>query len=160
MGRRNVTKNLLEQEIELEKGDIIARVIEPRGKNLHLIEYAIELVNPKDKTEAKSENEFESTLCQLPTKFRNMVWVKRGSYVVINLYEEKDGKGLTEGKVGGSIKEVLFPYHIKRLKIKQQWPEVYDNEAEEKDEDEDEDIPLGNPNRRIEEEDISSSDEE
>lgn len=44
-----------------------------------------------------------------------------GGYVVIRLYTEKDGKRTSDCKIGGTIEHVLFPYHIKRLKLENKW---------------------------------------
>jgi len=44
----------------------------------------------------------EELLVELPTRFRNAVWVRRGGYILV------DTEGFTEGKVNGEIKEVIM----------------------------------------------------
>ena len=41
-------------------------------------------------------------LVELPMRFRNAVWVRRGGFVLIEM------EGFTEGKVGGEIVEVIM----------------------------------------------------
>jgi probable RNA-binding protein EIF1AD len=41
-------------------------------------------------------------LVELPMRFRNAVWVRRGGFVLI------ETEGVTEGKVGGEIVEVIM----------------------------------------------------
>ncbi|KAI9045196.1 putative eukaryotic translation initiation factor eIF1a-like protein [Aspergillus affinis] len=63
---------------ELLPGQLIARAIKAAGNNL----YAVELPSK------------ESVLVELPSKFRSTIWIKRGSYVVIdtNTLEGRDNK--------------------------------------------------------------------
>ncbi|KAJ9066700.1 hypothetical protein DSO57_1006923 [Entomophthora muscae] len=167
MGRRNLTKQILGVEIELQTGDIIGRVLEPRGKNIH----AVEFCEPKSSAQEQDEQNkdvlenndpiFSTTLCLLPPKFRNLVWVKRGGYVVIRLYTEKDGKRTADSKIGGTIEHVLFPYHIKRLKLENKWPvefQVPDNLSED-DENNSSTGSYTNPNHRQAVTDSSSEEE-
>ncbi|CAG8529191.1 17578_t:CDS:2 [Funneliformis caledonium] len=80
------------------------RVLNGRGKNLFEIQFS----------------DGNTTLCILPPKFRNLIWVKRG-------------KETTErvGKVGGEIEHVLFSDHIKHLKYQEIWPQGFENQEEE-----------------------------
>ncbi|KAI8911731.1 hypothetical protein EDD86DRAFT_203120 [Gorgonomyces haynaldii] len=70
-------------------------------------------------------------LVKLPTKFHKVIWVKRKTYVIIELYKEKTTK------VDGDIVSALFPDDIKYLRSKNMWPDKYHvKEVEEEDEDE------------------------
>ncbi|CAG8741702.1 11113_t:CDS:2, partial [Acaulospora morrowiae] len=89
----------------------IARVLGGRGKNLHEVQL------PNGTT----------TLCSLPPKFRNLVWVKRGSYVIISPFESEK-----PNKIGGDIVHVLFPEHVKYLKSEGMWPIEFENQMETK----------------------------
>ncbi|PYH83886.1 nucleic acid-binding protein [Aspergillus uvarum CBS 121591] len=63
---------------ELAQGHLITRVIKATGNNIYLVE-----------TPSK-----ESALVELPSRFRSTIWIKRGSYVVIdtNALEGRDNK--------------------------------------------------------------------
>lgn len=63
---------------ELLPGQQIARAIKAAGNNLYAVE-----------TPSK-----ESILVELPARFRSTIWIKRGSYVVIdtNALEGRDNK--------------------------------------------------------------------
>ncbi|KAL3451926.1 hypothetical protein BJX65DRAFT_202867 [Aspergillus insuetus] len=63
---------------ELSSGQEIARVIKATGNNI----YSIELPSK------------ETALVELPSKFRSTIWMKRGSFVVIdtNALEGRDNK--------------------------------------------------------------------
>ncbi|KAJ1911797.1 hypothetical protein IWQ60_009963, partial [Tieghemiomyces parasiticus] len=63
---------------------------------------------------------FEETLCILPSRFRNTVFIKRGSYIIGNF------AGLGEGKVGGEVRHILYPKQIKHLKERGLWPAEMD----------------------------------
>jgi probable RNA-binding protein EIF1AD len=67
MGRRNITKNILEEDIEINDDHVVAQVGDPLGKNLHQLQYYV-------------NDELVDTIGQLPPKFRNLVWIKRGQY--------------------------------------------------------------------------------
>jgi translation initiation factor IF-1 len=70
---------------QLSESQYIARIAKPHGNSLYTVELA-----------SKSE-----LLVELPIRFRNAIWVRRGGYVVV----ETDG--FSEGKVKGEIFEVV-----------------------------------------------------
>ncbi|PYH44560.1 putative eukaryotic translation initiation factor eIF1a-like protein [Aspergillus saccharolyticus JOP 1030-1] len=63
---------------ELAEGQLITRVIKATGNNIYLVETPFK----------------ESALVELPSRFRSTIWIKRGSYVVIdtNALEGRDNK--------------------------------------------------------------------
>ncbi|KAF9909174.1 putative RNA-binding protein eif1ad [Lobosporangium transversale] len=99
--RRQVSSDILAELPELEEGQRFARVTNARGNNIHEVQY----------------QDGQGLLVNLPPKFRNLVWVKRGSYVIIQPADEED-----KTKVAGDIVAVLFPDHIKQYKQKGIWP--------------------------------------
>ncbi|KAF9179720.1 putative RNA-binding protein eif1ad [Haplosporangium sp. Z 767] len=99
--RKQVPADILTEVPELEEGQRFARVLATRGKNIHEVQFS----------------DGEELLVNLPPKFRSLVWVKRGSYVIIEPAEEQD-----RTKVGGDIIAVLFPDHIKHYKQVGIWP--------------------------------------
>ncbi|CAG8532409.1 17537_t:CDS:2 [Dentiscutata erythropus] len=108
MGRKQKTTNqILTSNLIPTETQKIARVLGSRGKNLHEVQYYDGIV----------------TLCILPPKFRSLVWVKRGSYVIIEPLESDKVK-----KIGGEIVHVLFPEHVKHLKSEGIWPKEFENQ--------------------------------
>ena len=70
----------------LEPFQHIARISKPHGNAIYTVELA-----------SKSE-----LLVELPMRFRNAVWVRRGGFVLIAT------EGFTDGKVGGEIVQVIM----------------------------------------------------
>ncbi|KAF9108216.1 hypothetical protein BGX27_008426 [Mortierella sp. AM989] len=99
--RKQVPTDILTDIPELEDDQQFARVLGTRGKNIHEVQF----------------KNGEELLVNLPPKFRSLVWVKRGSYVIIQPAEEED-----KTKVSGDIVAVLFPDHIKQYKQRGIWP--------------------------------------
>nr|CAG8461187.1 2211_t:CDS:2 [Entrophospora candida] len=108
MGRKqkNANKILTTYPIPSDSQKIV-RILNNRGKNLFEIEY------PDGTT----------TLSILPSKFRNIVWVKRGGYVIMSPVE-------SDNKIGGEIIHVLLPEHVKNLKSEGIWPKEFKNKDE------------------------------
>ena len=81
--RKHVTNELL-QSVEVlpdkSKSEQVARILAPRGNNLHQVE-APSLEDP-EKTEV--------FLVSMPKKFRKNIWVKRGDFVLITPIDEGD----------------------------------------------------------------------
>lgn len=72
--------------IELGESQYIARVTKLHGNSLYTVGLPSKI----------------ELLVELPMRFRNAVWVRRGGYVLI------ETKGLTERKVNGDIMEVIL----------------------------------------------------
>ncbi|KAI9173128.1 hypothetical protein H9P43_007259 [Blastocladiella emersonii ATCC 22665] len=162
MSRRNkhLIQAFLNEDPTPTGNQVIARVHSPRGNNLHEVELA----------------DGSMTLAELPARFRNVIWVKRGSYAVLQPYPGD------VGKVWGEIAHVLFPDHVSAMKKRGEWPAEWAakeqaeeaeaakdapaataNEESESDSDDDDEL-FHNPNRGHRAEDSSddsdSSDDE
>ncbi|KAF9585382.1 hypothetical protein BGW38_002639 [Lunasporangiospora selenospora] len=149
--RRQVSSDLLTDTPELQEGQLFARVLGSRGKNIHEVQFP----------------DGQEILVNLPPKFRNLVWVKRGSYVIVQPAEEEEQKT----KVAGDIVAVLFQDHVKQYKQNGIWPfddtktstlgpEDDDISEEEDSDDGDDDLFVNNNRPVIEESDSDSSSEE
>ncbi|KAI8330880.1 hypothetical protein BC941DRAFT_439828 [Chlamydoabsidia padenii] len=154
MGKKHTAQNLLDaDEFEIQPHQHYARSLGPRGNHQHEVEFI-------DGTKK---------LVTMPPRFRNLVWVKRGHFVVVD-----PSLGTVSEKVGGEIVQVLFPKHIKALQQAGQWPAEFSNQVsiknndhhgrsddddEDDDEDNDDDLFVNN-NRPVLSESESSSDEE
>ena len=71
----------------LQDGLVICRVVKAEGKNLYTVEVP-------DST---------TLLVEMPAKFRSSIWIKRGSFVLVNIsaFEER------ENKLGGEVQNVV-----------------------------------------------------
>ncbi|KAF9314533.1 putative RNA-binding protein eif1ad [Podila horticola] len=147
--RKQATTDIITDIPELEEGQQFARVLGSRGKSIHEVQFP----------------DGAEILVNLPPKFRSLVWVKRGSYVIIEPAEEED-----KTKVAGDIAAVLFPDHIKKYKQQGIWPFEDqlaktnigdDNDSDEESGSDDDDLFVNNNRPVIEETDSESdSDEE
>eukprot|EP00750_Incisomonas_marina_P016725 INCI19308.1.p1 GENE.INCI19308.1~~INCI19308.1.p1 ORF type:complete len:223 (-),score=64.23 INCI19308.1:770-1438(-) len=108
--RKNVAQEL-DEFPELEEDDLFARVLGSRGGNLFDVE----------------SQDGVTALCRLPTRFRKMVWIKRGSYILVvqaaDDVEVVNGKG--KAKVLFAAKAILMDHQIKHFKRLGLWPEYF-----------------------------------
>ena len=99
---------------DLSKGETLARVVAPRGGNLMEVLCA-------DGAEG---------LAMLPTKFRKLIWVKRGDMVIVS-----GASGDIETHEGASaavkymVIHVLYEDQIKHIKKEGLWPDRFDTSA-------------------------------
>ncbi|KAJ2321308.1 hypothetical protein IWW51_004448, partial [Coemansia sp. RSA 2702] len=165
MGRgKYTTQEALDAQPEPTPICPVVRVLGPRGQHLHEVAVASSLVSADVNRHLNPDaRPWFTTLAQLPPKFRSVLWVRRGSHVLVDLSES-----LTD-KIGGEVVMVLLPAQIKQLKQAGQWPAQYDQlwpeiaghtaasqpaadaaTAESDSEESADDLLLrGNPNRRV-----------
>jgi probable RNA-binding protein EIF1AD len=134
--RHPATQRSLQEFIEIQPSQCICKIIETRGGGLFSV---------------SSENE-AIQLVSLPSRFQKLIWVKRGSFVVV----EPDP--LSRTKVNGEIVNILFAKDIHELKRNQQWPALFSdipelNASSEEDQEEDDDDLFVNTNRHYEDSD-------
>ncbi|KAI9356621.1 hypothetical protein BD770DRAFT_103528 [Pilaira anomala] len=142
MGKKQTSRNQLDDDFEIEGNQTYARALGPRGNHQHEVEFI----------------DGSKKLVTLPPKYRNVVWLKRGHYVIVD-----PSVGVTE-KVAGEIVYVLFPKNIKDLKAAGKWPSEFSEPAPavekiEKEDDSDDDLFVNN-NRPIMSDTESESSEE
>lgn len=106
--KRKQIQRMVHDVCTLSDNQQVAKVIRSPGSHLHEVETSTE----------------EKFLASLPTLFRKTMWVKNGSFVIIEPIEE--GK-----KVKGEIVKILTKEHIKELKEEGSWPERFDEEKSE-----------------------------
>jgi len=85
------------------EGESIVKVVELRGSNICEVEFP----------------EGEKMLVQIPTKFRKLVWIKRGNYLIISRPAAWDNLSY---KVRAVVHHILFPDQVKHLKDQNLWP--------------------------------------
>lgn len=101
--RKHVTREVVEEFRLPSKDEKIVRVVAGRGNNLHEV---------KD----QQQNSF---LVSMPTKYRKNVWIKRGDFVVVTSISEGD-------KVKGEISTILYKEQIKYIRAQGGWPAEFD----------------------------------
>lgn len=66
-------------------------------------------------------------LCEIPSRFSKTIWIKRGDYLIIEVYgETKTPSGKKEAKVQATIVHVLQLDDIKQLKKDGDWPAEFE----------------------------------
>ena len=104
--RKQVEDDVLYGTPEPGENQTIVVMVESRGGNL------LEVMSTEGKT----------SLCRLPTKFRKLIWVKRGTYMIVTMQAEEERTFETasgeKGKVVYTVEHVLFKDQIKHLKQK------------------------------------------
>lgn len=118
MGKKQTARDQLDDDFEIEQGQVYARSLGPRGNHQHEVEFI----------------DGEKKLVTLPPRFRNVVWLKRGKNLQLTLADPYNVNehilghyvivdptvGISE-KVAGEIVQVLFPKNIKDLKAAGKW---------------------------------------
>lgn len=98
--RKHVLQGL-DDTPELTKTQRICKVTELRGDNIFEVQ-----VNPQDESKV---------LVLLPQKFKKLIWVKRGDFVIVDDFKESEYP-VHRGKVVGFIDKILRPDHIRDLR--------------------------------------------
>ncbi|KAJ3052647.1 putative RNA-binding protein eif1ad [Rhizophlyctis rosea] len=112
MGRKQTARQVLTELPLPTDAQLVGKVLETRGGGVYDVVYYDKLGNE------------QKTLISLPTKFRKLIWVKRGSYIIFELLDAKT-------KIEGEIVHVLFPEHIKNLRNQGLWPSHFDTSSDE-----------------------------
>ena len=112
--RKKVTESVLHDTPEpIEGFSEVVQILRSQGSNLQEVRGA-------DGTEA---------LAILPTKFRRLVWIKRGDFVIAS--QSKEGyetAGGSAGRVTFMIEHILYPEQIKHLRTVGKWPAEFERE--------------------------------
>lgn len=85
--------------------DTYAKVVESRGKGQFLV--SLPCVG-------------DCILVYMPPKFRNALWIRRGSFVIVRRYEGSSSEN--------ELLHVLSPDQIKEIKRDGKWPKEFTNE--------------------------------
>jgi probable RNA-binding protein EIF1AD len=69
----------------------------------------------------------EEEVCRLPTKFRKLIWIKRGDYLIVSQAQGEFSTASGErGAVRYAIVHVLYPDQVKHLRSVGKWPPEFD----------------------------------
>lgn len=89
----------------------VGRAITLRGGNLVDVELA----------------DGSGVLCEIPSRFSKTIWIKRGDYLIVEIYGEvKTQAGTKESKIKATIVHVLQLDDIKQLKKDGDWPAEFE----------------------------------
>ena len=75
-----------------------------------------------------------SQLALLPSKFKNLIWVKRGDYVVVSYAKEGGASDDGKDKVNYIVSHICSKEDCVEYKKQGVWPEEFGNQVEEKSE--------------------------
>ncbi|XP_057459018.1 uncharacterized protein LOC130749661 [Lotus japonicus] len=110
-GRKNLKRATEEKHVTLQDGQSITQVVSLRGSNL------IEVMDACG----------EKSLALFPAKFQKSMWIKRGSFVVVD--DAGKEKALESGsKVACLVSQVLFYEQVRALQKSPEWPEIFKTE--------------------------------
>ncbi|XP_054813016.1 uncharacterized protein LOC129313716 [Prosopis cineraria] len=111
-GRKNLLRAKHEQDVALQDGQSIMKVVSLRGSNL------IEVMD------ARGEN----FLALFPAKFQKSMWIKRGNFVVVD--ESGKERALDSGsKVACIVTQVLYHEQVRMLQKSPEWPAIFKSGA-------------------------------
>lgn len=105
--KKHVINEIMDDDCRVLEDQILVKVLGPRGNHLYEVLAA-------DGT---------TFLASMPSKFRNTVWIKGGSFVVIESIKEGN-------KVKGEIVKILLKHHIKQMKKDGKWVAEFDDDTE------------------------------
>ncbi|KAI8559296.1 hypothetical protein RHMOL_Rhmol04G0160800 [Rhododendron molle] len=107
-GRKNLKTAAREETFTLQQGQSIMQVISLRGSNL------IEVMDTKG----------ENALALFPAKFQKSMWIKRGSFVVVD--DSGREEAIDSGrKVTCIVSQVLFHEQVRLLQKSPEWSENF-----------------------------------
>ncbi|KAK8623572.1 hypothetical protein V6N13_118455 [Hibiscus sabdariffa] len=107
-GRKNLKRAAKDKILNFQNGQSVIQVLSLRGSNL------IEVMDAQG----------QKSLALFQAKFRNSMWIKRGSFVVVD--ESGKEKALESGcKVACIVSQVLFYDQVSALQKSPEWPEIF-----------------------------------
>ncbi|CAN1151440.1 Probable RNA-binding protein EIF1AD [Linum perenne] len=106
-GRKNLKRaSADEHNLKLQDGQSMMQVMSLRGSNL------IEVLGTNG----------EKSLALFPAKFQKSMWIKKGSFVIV----DESGKAIESGsKVTCIVSQVLFHDQVRKLQKSPEWPEIF-----------------------------------
>ena len=114
----------------------VCRVLTVRGGNMVDVELA----------------DGSEMLCDIPSRFAKKIWMKRGDYLIAELYSEQNTNSKPkESKIKAVVVHVLHTDSIKQLKRDGLWPAEFEAQVGQKGKKNSSIDPMslpGNPNRR------------
>jgi probable RNA-binding protein EIF1AD len=128
--RKHVTDSVLNQFPEPSHGEHIAQVMGSRGGNV------LEILVPAASEDTNNctndiHNDTSTELAILPTKFRKLIWVKRGDFIIVGgddttkVAPQEQQQPSTKNKVRYMVRHILYKDQISHLKSLKLWPSQF-----------------------------------
>ncbi|KAK9159337.1 hypothetical protein Scep_005911 [Stephania cephalantha] len=138
-GRKHLKRASEEQSLTLQDGQkSIMQVVSLRGSNL------IEVMDGGG----------DKSLALFPAKFQKSMWIKRGSFVVVD--DTGKDKALESGnKIACIVSQVLYYEQVRLLQRSPDWPDIFKTAIRQENSDE---HPHTSPSEMLEETDASDED--
>ena len=113
--RKTVQDDVLHGLPNLGPLDSIAAIVKGAGSNLFEVVFA----------------DGSHTLAMLPSKFRKLVWLKRGDYVIVSGADgtTQTARG-TAGAVTANVEHILYADAVRHLHVEGQWPNGLERERD------------------------------
>lgn len=100
MGKSKAAQRLLEElgepPSELRDNEVLVSVIKPRGNNLYDVSVPASEVE-RCPLLSSEDHKSLAILVNMPPKFRNTIFVKRGGHAIISLYEDSEEESKVKG---------------------------------------------------------------
>ncbi|KAI9208176.1 uncharacterized protein BJ171DRAFT_235835 [Polychytrium aggregatum] len=107
MSKKHTTQRFLTEMPLPTPEHPVVKILEPRG-NSFLVLFA----------------DGQTTLATIPTKFRKVLWIKRGNFVIVQPIVD------SKIKITHEVLYVLGPDHIKHIKQAGQWPPEFEQQQQ------------------------------
>ncbi|XP_065204114.1 probable RNA-binding protein EIF1AD [Planococcus citri] len=101
--KKHVMNEILSGDVEIKDGHQLVKVLKTQGNHLYEVQ-------------TTDNRQF---LVSMPSKFRNTIWIKPGSFVIIEFIAEGN-------KVKGEIVKILLKEHVKEMKKDSRWQQEFD----------------------------------
>lgn len=106
-----MTDDYLNSSAEPAEGEMVVQVVGTRGSNV------LEINLPSG----------EKSLAMLPTKFRKLIWVKRGDFLIVaGAAGEASVASGEDAKVRHMVQHILNKDNIKHLQLEGKWPTAFE----------------------------------
>ncbi|KAJ3007102.1 putative RNA-binding protein eif1ad [Thoreauomyces humboldtii] len=114
MGRKQTSQQHLEElPLPVPGSSVVAKIVNNRGGG----NYDVRLPTTQPD---------HSVTVSLPAKFKKLIWVKRGNYVIVELVPEVDENDPSPNRVVGEITHILHTDQIKNIRNEGLWPSEFD----------------------------------
>lgn len=116
---------------EPTEGQFVSRILSNQSGSSFEIEIPAKEVTFSVEDNARSEDGFIKGVARLPAKFKNLIFVKRGSLVIVEpISHSFVGAGaLSKNKITHEIVHILSEDHVRNLVKKQLFPECFVSES-------------------------------
>ena len=126
MGKKAVVHSMLYEDPIWTESQCLAQITATRGGGLYsatVLSWPTSLFSKDSPSNeetsevlpAKDVEAENAWIISLPSKFNKVVWIRSGSFVLVE-------PTLTKSKIRGEIVHVLLPEHVKAFKAQGRWP--------------------------------------